>query len=84
MRLAINGACTMTSDLPTDIAASGSAGFHYLEIWAAKMDRFLKEHSVEDLNVLFKRHKIKPASINSLEFVTFRGEEYGQIRARCQ
>lgn len=84
MRLAINGACTMTSDLPTDIAAAGSAGFHYLEIWAAKMDRFLQEHSIEELAALFKRHHVKPASINSIEFVTFRGSDYGQIRARCQ
>jgi 2-keto-myo-inositol isomerase len=84
MRLAINGACTMTSDLPTDIAAAAAAGFHYLEIWAAKMDRFLKENAVEDLEALFHRHGVMPASINSIEFVTFRGPEYASIQSRTR
>jgi 2-keto-myo-inositol isomerase len=83
MRLAINGACTMTSDLPTDIAAASSAGFRFLEIWAAKMDRYLQENSVEELRALFRKHGVRPASINSIEFITFRGPDYDQIRARC-
>lgn len=84
MRLAINGACTMTSDLPTDIAAASAAGFHYLEIWAAKMDRFLKENSLEALEALFHKHGVKPASINSIEFITFRGPDYASIQARTK
>jgi 2-keto-myo-inositol isomerase len=84
MRLAINGACTMTSDLPTDIAAASAAGFRYLEIWAAKMDHFLKASSLDALQALFQEHRVKPASINSIEFITFRGTDYASIQARTR
>jgi len=73
----------MTSDLATDIAAAGAAGFHYLEIWAAKMDLYLQKGSLGDLKAAFRRHKVCPASINSIEFINFRGEEYEAIRTRC-
>jgi 2-keto-myo-inositol isomerase len=82
MQLAINGASTMTSDLPTDIAAAAEAGFRHLEIWAAKMDRYLEANSVSDLKELFRQHGVRPASINSIEFITFRDEAYETIRAR--
>lgn len=83
MKLAINGACTMTSDLPMDIAAAGAAGFHYLEIWAAKMDSYLQQNSLSDLKAILHRHRVRPASINSIEFINFRGQEYEAIRTRC-
>ncbi len=85
MLLGFNGATTMKADLPTDIAAVSSAGFKALEIWAAKLDTYLQEHSLAELNALFKQQAIFPASINSIEFITFRGErDYAQITARCQ
>jgi 2-keto-myo-inositol isomerase len=74
----------MTSDLPTDIAAAAAAGFSYLEIWAAKMDRYLQSNSVRNLSDLFRQHNVWPASINSIEFITFRSEEYERIQARCE
>ena len=40
-----HGATTMTADLQTDVAASAHAGFQTLELWAAKVDRFLADHS---------------------------------------
>ncbi|MGB9880224.1 MAG: sugar phosphate isomerase/epimerase family protein [Anaerolineae bacterium] len=85
MLLGLNGATTMKADLPTDIAAASAAGFQALEIWAAKLDTYLQEHSIAELDALFKQHAIFPASINSIEFITFRGErDYAQIIARCQ
>lgn len=84
MRLAINGVSTMTSDLPTDIAAAAAAGFRYLEIWAAKLDRYLQSNSVRNLSELFWQHNVWPASINSIEFITFRSKEYKCIRSRCE
>jgi 2-keto-myo-inositol isomerase len=84
MLLAINGATTMKATLPEDIAAAQAAGFKALEIWAAKMDAYLEDHSVEELEVLLDDAGIQPASINSIEFITFRPpEEYETIRARC-
>jgi 2-keto-myo-inositol isomerase len=85
MLLALNGATTMKATLPEDIAATSAAGFKALEIWAAKMDDYLKANSVEDLKGLFDRADLQPASINSIEFITFRSpEEYEAIKVRCQ
>ncbi len=85
MLLGFNGATTMKATLPQDIATAGEAGFKALEIWAAKMDGYLAEHSVSELRSLFAEHGVHPASINSIEFITFRPpEEYKQIKARCR
>jgi 2-keto-myo-inositol isomerase len=82
MKLAFHGATTMTSDLETDIAISAQAGFKALEVWAVKMDRYLDTHSLTDLNELFVNRGIMPLTLNSIEFIAFRGSEYAQIQAR--
>jgi 2-keto-myo-inositol isomerase len=82
MKLAFHGATTMTSDLETDIAVSARAGFRALEVWAAKMDRYLASHSVDELKALFVDHGVSPAAVNSIEFIAFRGNEYPQIQTR--
>jgi 2-keto-myo-inositol isomerase len=85
MLLAINGATTMKATLPEDIEAARTAGFRRLEIWAAKMDTYLETNSVQALKALFEKAGLLPASINSIEFITFRPpEEYQEIKARCQ
>jgi 2-keto-myo-inositol isomerase len=85
MQLAINGATTMHATLPEDIAAASAAGFRALEIWAAKMDTYLAGQPVEELKSLFDQAALRPASINSIEFITFRPPaEYATIKARCQ
>jgi len=84
MLLGFNGATTVKATLPEDIAAAGEAGFKALEIWAAKMDTYLANRSLDDLNALFTQHRVQPASINSIEFITFRSaEDYALIKARC-
>ncbi len=84
MLLGFNGATTMKATLPEDIAAAGKAGFKALEIWAAKMDTYLANRSLDDLNAVFTEHRIQPASINSIEFITFRSaDDYALIKARC-
>ena len=85
MLLAINGATTMKATLPEDVAAAGAAGFKALEIWAAKMDAYLEDHSDQELKALFDESGLRPASINSIEFITFRPpEEYEGIKSRCR
>jgi len=84
MILGFNGATTMKATLPEDIVAASKAGFKALEIWAAKMDTFLVNRSLNDLNTLFTQHHVQPTSINSIEFITFRsGDDYTLIKARC-
>lgn len=85
MKLAFNGATSMRADLITDIKAASAAGFDYLEIWAAKLHVFLKEHSTSDLKALLDQHNLKPYSINSIEHITFRNEDdYERIKAECE
>ena len=84
MLLGFNGATTMKATLPEDIVAAGKAGFKALEIWAAKMDTYLANRSLDDLNAIFTEHRLQPVSINSIEFVTFRSaDDYALIQARC-
>jgi 2-keto-myo-inositol isomerase len=75
----------MTSDLVTDIKATQHGGFRYLELWAAKIDRYLADHSPNDLAALLREHNVTPTAINSIEFIAFRTPaEYGAIRDRCR
>lgn len=85
MKLSFNGATTMKADLATDIRAAAAAGFDYVEIWAAKLRKFLQENSTADLKKLFVESGIKPLSINSIEHITFRDDAaYAQIKAECE
>ncbi len=84
MKIALNGATTMHADLETDIKAASEAGYELIEIWAAKLRRFLETKSVGDLRDLLKKHKIEPYSINSIEHITFRNSaDYESIKAEC-
>jgi 2-keto-myo-inositol isomerase len=71
MEIGFNGASTMKTDLPGDIQAASRAGYAAVEIWAKKMEAYLSKKGVRDLHGLFKKGKIKPLAINSVEFVTF-------------
>ena len=82
--LGFHGATTMTADLQTDVQASAHAGFKTLELWAGKVDSFLAEHSVKDLKALLQGHNVAPMTFNSIEFIAFRGDEFGKIKDRCR
>lgn len=75
MKLALNGATTMRASLDEDVRAAGAAGFEYLEIWAAKLRRFLKSQTTAELKSLLREQRVKPYSINSIERITFRDAE---------
>jgi 2-keto-myo-inositol isomerase len=75
MKLALNGATTMRASLVEDIEAASGAGFEYLEIWAAKLRKFLKSQTSAELKSLFDEKQLKPYSINSIEHITFRDTE---------
>jgi len=84
MQLAFHGATSMKADLQTDIEVSAKAGYVALELWAAKVDTYLKTHSLADLKALLEHYGVKPMTFNSIEFIAFRGEEFEQIKARCK
>lgn len=85
MKLALNGATTMKADLATDIRVAHTAGFDFVEIWAAKLRTFLRTKSAADLRKLFDENALEPLSINSIEHVTFRTPaEFEAIKAECE
>jgi 2-keto-myo-inositol isomerase len=85
MKLALNGATTMKADLATDLQAAHAAGFDFVEIWAAKLRKYLRTHSAADLKNLFDQTGLEPLSINSIEHVTFRSPaDYAGIKAECE
>ncbi|HYO92624.1 MAG TPA: sugar phosphate isomerase/epimerase, partial [Pyrinomonadaceae bacterium] len=85
MKLALNGATTMKADLETDIRAASRAGFDYLEIWAAKLRKFLELNTVGRLKELLDEHELKPYSINSIEQITFReARRHAELLAECE
>ena len=48
------------------------------------MDTYLTNRGLDDLNAIFTEHRVQPASINSIEFITFRSaEDYALIKVRC-
>jgi 2-keto-myo-inositol isomerase len=85
MKLALNGATTMRADLATDIRVAREAGFDGLEIWAAKLRKFLQSGTPTELKSLFDEQGLEPYSINSVEHITFR-DAAGQQRlfAECE
>jgi 2-keto-myo-inositol isomerase len=85
MRIALNGATTMRAVLETDFAAAKAAGFDYVEIWAAKLRKFLEHETTDGLNNLIAETGVPPLSINSIEHVTFRDPPaYESIKAECE
>ncbi|HVF48903.1 MAG TPA: sugar phosphate isomerase/epimerase family protein [Pyrinomonadaceae bacterium] len=84
MKLALNGATTMKADLQTDIRAASAAGFDCLEIWAAKLRRFLASNTTAELKELLDASGLEPYSINSIERITYRDENARDaLRQEC-
>src|SRR5688572_11350124 len=85
MKIALNGATTMHADLVTDIKAASAAGYDLLEIWSAKLYKFLEMDTPTNLKGLLLGHDLEPYSINSIEHITFRTpEDYEKIKAECE
>lgn len=84
MKVGFHGATTMTADLQTDVTAAAHAGFKTLELWAAKVDRFLTDHSISELKALLHDNGVAPMTFNAIEFIAFRGDEFGAIKDRCR
>jgi 2-keto-myo-inositol isomerase len=83
MYLGLNGATTMKADLLTDLAVAERAGYPALEIWAAKLRAYLAggPNRLGELRRRFAVSPVKPFSINSVEFITFkRGADWELIK----
>lgn len=79
MELGLNGATTLTSDLATDIAVAGRAGFDFVEIWAAKLLGYLDRGGLRGLRGDLRRAGVAAATLNSVERITF-NDPSGHVR----
>jgi 2-keto-myo-inositol isomerase len=85
MKIAINGATTMTADLETDIRSAGAAGFELVELRSNKLYDYLESHTVDDLKALLTEAGVGVLSINTLEHITWRSDEdYATIKEECE
>jgi 2-keto-myo-inositol isomerase len=72
MKLALNGATIMRSPLERDIEIAGACGYDALEVWAGKLDEFLKVHTLAQMRDHLGTAGIVPWCINSIEDITGR------------
>ena len=70
MRLALNGATIMHSPLADDLEIAAETGFTALEVWAGKLDAYLRERSLEELGRRMRALGVQPWCINSIEDIT--------------
>lgn len=73
MRLALNGATIMPSPIEDDIDIAAECGYAALEIWAAKLDRYVEQGSrLAALADRMVERGIVPWCVNSIEDITNR------------
>ena len=88
MRLALNGATIMHSPLADDIEIAAETGFSAVEIWAGKLEEYLREGSLEELAGRMRALGVQPWCINSIEDITprdalGRARIIDQLERRC-
>lgn len=81
--LGFNGATTMKASLEEDVANAAAAGFDGLELWGAKLERYLAANSAEALRRLLHGCRLRALSINSIEDATF-SPDRGAVVNRCR
>jgi 2-keto-myo-inositol isomerase len=59
MRFAINPATTMPYDFETDLAAYQKAGFHHMELWIDKLDKYMQKHELAEARTLLAKHELE-------------------------
>lgn len=85
MRLGLNGATIMHTDLVQELTIADEAGFEIAELRDARLRPYLEKHSMDELLSFLKTLKIKPVNINALEPVTFLNEtEWEELEQRAE
>ncbi len=85
MRLGLNGATIMHTDLITELEIANRAGFDFAELRDAKLRPYLQDHSMAELLDFLKTVRIKPLNINALEPVTFlSAKEWEELEQRAE
>lgn len=79
-----NGATSRPYPLEDDLAAASAAGFHMVELWAEKFDKFFDSHSLGDLKQMLDDYGLAVAAIDlvALDYSSPQNVETAAARAR--
>jgi len=80
MKTCINGATTMPYSFEQDVRCAGAAGFDAVEIWAAKLNKYLETHSIGAAKALLEANHLKAAALCPWSF-SFFGDVEGTATA---
>ena len=75
MKSCLNEATVMYAPLEADVRGSAKAGFAGIELWWAKVDRYLQAHSVDSLRRLIDENGVAVASLCPFRIWPFRDSE---------
>lgn len=75
MQYLINGATTMEYGLADEVLSASKAGFEGGEIWWDKAKKYLEEHSVHEMDTLFKDNNFQPFALCPFLVSPFRRTE---------
>lgn len=82
--LGLNG-ISLNCGQAQEIAIADKLGYDYLELRHWKLEAFLREQPVEQLQALFSEANVKPLSINAIEPICLSpGEDQQQFAARAR
>jgi 2-keto-myo-inositol isomerase len=82
-KLGLNTSTLMPYQLALKISAAARAGFRHLELRSPEIREFLRANELADLCALLSAHDLEVASVNALEFVTYRHDDYDAVLAEC-
>ncbi|MGP4079260.1 sugar phosphate isomerase/epimerase family protein [Pseudalkalibacillus sp. R45] len=75
MKIAFNQATTLASStLEQDLILCEKHGYDFIEIRLDKLKEYLQTNTIDDLKDFFKNSKMKPLSLNAIEWFTFQNE----------
>jgi len=85
MRACLNLTTILRAGLEEAIGAASGAGFETVEIWAECLERYLENHTIDDLRGLLDAHRMSVLSIGDIESITFcSSEQFDELRLRCE
>ena len=71
------------SDVETDLKYAEKYGYDFIEFQMGQLNKYLKAHSLEELKSFFAGNRIKPYSLNALEYFNLKTpEEFEEVKRK--
>ena len=81
MKIGFNQGTTLeNSNTETDLKYAEKYGFDYIEFQMGPLYKYLEKHKLDELNDFFSKNRIKPYSLNVIEFFNLKtGKEFEEV-----